>query len=226
MSLRSCLSRFKEEKLPFSHQSYSTLKLGAREIVLSEIMHTIDNDTERRIRRREYIVDKAKYATVLYDKTGKSITTSIIRDLFHNIGFNTDTVFGEPHNADVTCTANIGGYIFPFWRSFIYLINKSSPTRILLTQRLGPGRKRLHVRLFNSDDGSWIVITHVDHSNWFNFLDPIQSVKSHFVKATGDYELGNKMLESIITQTLRNFDNQKHLHLDINQIYLDNVKQI
>ncbi len=179
--------------------SYFGLDLKFLEVDLVDILHKVENNTEHRIYQREYRVDHAHKCFKVLSKK-HVLTYTQINDLMSDFGFKTDIIFGAVHNSDLTAAANIHGYIIPLWRKIARLLHVvfKIPFHVL-TSKYGPGRARLHIRLFQDVDGSWFIISHVDKANWFNIFDPLGLIKSHLKDGTGDYSLGHRYLGEIVT---------------------------
>jgi len=174
----------------------------------------------QRLYEREYKVDKVEEIIKL-DNIGKDlITINQIMDIFDNIGFNTNTTFSETFKSDFAISYNLGGYIFPFWKKIVNKIfSKNYKLRRILLHKLGPGRKRLHCRIYQDGDGSWYITSHIDEENWFNIFNIKQFTNSHFRDGTGNYIDGTKIMKIVMKDIDRKLAEKKTLYTDINQIY-------
>jgi hypothetical protein len=221
MSIGSAIARSKDDLKPYSNTSISTLNLNYEILDLKGFLKDWKgNDVKERIHRREYSVDKSKQVFRFYDPTGRSVTTNQIREFFDDIGFNVDVLMSEGFSSDVIMVYNIGGYLLLGWRWFSRLITRYKPEwKLLMSFKLSPGVKRLHCRLYEYHDGSWLMTSHVDHANWMNVLNPFEMVRSHFVKGTGDYDLGTEIMKRALGKIIPLLKDRERFDLDLNEIY-------
>lgn len=218
----SAIRRSKDDLKPFGQKSYATnIKFGYEIVSLSELINKKELlEGEGRAVMHEHKVQGAQYAIKIFDKKGNSITVNQIRDIFDDLGFNVDVAFTEIFEADIVIVYNIGGFIIPLWRYLIIPIIKYKPYyKNLLLTKLSPGKKRLHIRIFHNTDACWYLIAHVDNSNWLNFLNPFDLIKSHFTKAAGNYALGHKIMMEVFETFAPLFNRQKRFYVDIEKVY-------
>jgi len=150
-------------------------------------------------------VDNIIILTNLKKSLGR-LTTSQIKEILDDMGFNVDTILSGAHFSDFSAVMNIGGFAIPGWVYLARSIAKFFPsTEKLLLLKLSPGKDRLHIRVFEMNDGSWMIIAHTDH-NWMSLNLPkvyrahINSGKS---VGSGDFVTGTLMMYAL----LKNFVN-------------------
>jgi hypothetical protein len=220
MSFRSISSRIKNVGKWFNNTSYKDIKLVYKVVDLDKYISNTKTDARNRILEREYSVDKAKLAIQIYDRRDRAITVNQIRDIFDKLGFNVDATLGELFNADVMLVYNIGGYVVPFYKLIIKIVSKIFPKlEQTLISKMSPGLKRLHCRLYNEDDGSWYFLAHVDNANWLNILNPIELIKSHLVKGTGNYNEGMDLMIKTFEKFVPRFNKRQNFFVDIGEMY-------
>ena len=124
-------------------------------------------------------------------------TTSQIKEMFDDIGFNVDVLVGERRDADISAVMNVGGYSIPGWVKLARFITKFFPSneKLLLT-KLSPGKDRLHIRMFENNDGSWLIAAHTDH-NWLS-LNLYKVYKAHGSYGAGDYVTGTRIMYELL----------------------------
>lgn len=221
MSIRSAISRSKNDLAPFDKKSYKNIVLGIEKVDLDWFLQDKDSfDMKKRIYMREYTVDHAKHVFHIFNKAEGLITMNQIRDIFDDLGFNSDATFSEVHHGDILLVYNIGGYLIPGWGFFAGKYAKSHPTwESFLLTKFAPGKKRLHCRLYHHEDGDWYLTAHVDEANWMNMINPFQMIKSHFVKGTGNYVEGVEIMEQVFAILEKRFEKKKRLFVNIEKIY-------
>lgn len=220
MSVRSSILRSKDDNKSFSTKSYSNITLGYEVLDAKKFIEEKDNEMRRRLYNREYTVDHVERIIKLFNKGEGIITVNQIRDIFDDVGFNVDTSFSEYHNGDILMVYNIGGYLIPGWKHIVKLLYGKNPElKNLYLTKLSPGIKRFHSRIYQNDDGCWYITSHVDEANWMNFLNPYLLFKSHFMKGTGNYKLGTKIMEKVMVELEESFNKKENLFIDIQKIY-------
>ncbi len=221
MSVRSSILRSVNDYGDFSTKTYSNISLDYEILDAKKFIEEKDNEMRKRLYDREYTVDKVERIIKLYNKRPEFITVNQIRDIFDDVGFNVDTSFSEYHNGDILMVFNIGGYLIPGWKYIAKLLaGKKKHLLNLYLTKLSPGIKRFHSRIYHNDDGCWYITSHVDASNWMNFLNPIQAFKSHLMKGTGDYKLGTEIMEKVMPLLKKSFEERSNtLFIDIQKIY-------
>lgn len=220
MSIRSSIARSKDDKKAFSTKNYANLNFAYELISADDFVKRTGEDLPKRLKAREYSVDHVETLIRIYNKGKDVITVNQLRDLFDDVGFNTDVTFSEVHGADIMMVYNIGGYLIPGWRWIAKLLYRRKPYfKNLYLTKLSPGIKRLHCRLSEYSDGSWYMTCHVDDANWMNFLNPVQAYKSHIQKGTGNYKMGTEIMKIVMDEVLMAFEKEKHLFVDVQSAY-------
>jgi hypothetical protein len=220
MSIRSSIMRSKDDLMTVEKKSYVGIKLRVEKVKTEKyIGQNPSEDTRKRLYDREFSIDNAEYIFRISSKNGKNITVNQIRDLFDDIGFNTDVSFSEVHNSDIMMIYNLGGFLLPFYPKIINALFRRSPYRALFLTKLSPGKKRLHCRLYDTPEGYWYMTAHIDNANWMNMINPYIAVKSHLQDGTGDYRLGVMIMEKVFGKLIEKLEKGNTLFIDINKIY-------
>lgn len=220
MSIRSSIIRSKDDNKPFSTKSYSNLEINYELISAKEFVKNTKEDLPKRLYDREYSIDHVETLIRIFNKNKEIITVNQLRDIFDDVGFNTDVTFSEVHGADIMMVYNIGGFVVPFWKVLASVFYKRKPElEHLYLTKLSPGKKRLHCRLSEYSDGSWYMTSHIDDANWLNFLNPVQAFKSHIEKGTGNYEVGTQLMVITMDKVLEAFKKQSSLFVDVDDIW-------
>ncbi len=220
MSVGSSFRRSWNDTLIFSEQSYCEIKdFNFKKIdlkKLSKMKHP--SHAIKRMLKNEYKKQYSKYAYKIYAQ--KPITVDQIKDIYNDIGFNVDAIFSEHHHEDFAIIANLGSMAIPFWRPLLrFIFRKNSSRAKMFLYQLAPGHIRLHSRLFNNNDGSWYIVTHIDGINWFNLNHPIAIIKSHFRTAAGDYKTGNKIMGEILRRVRKSFKEKNSIAIELEDLY-------
>lgn len=217
MSIRTTLARSKDDLEPIQNRSFASQIITTKDIEISSIDRNSPSDAEKRMIKIEH-TEQGAQNTLLITGYPDGLSVNQIRDLFDEIGFNSDVTMSEVHGSDISIVVNIGGYLLPFWKEITSLF--SNKWRKILLFKLAPGKKRLHGRLFHHSDNSWYLVTHVDEANWFNILTPKKLFRSHLQKGTGNYILGHKIASAGIRQFLGDMETE----VDFGQIYKEYLK--
>jgi hypothetical protein len=136
------------------------------------------------------------------------LTTFQIKEMFNDMGFNVGATFGGKHFSDFDAVMNIGGYNIPGWVKFARIISKLFPSQEMnLLRNLSPGRDRLHVRFFENNDGSWLLVAHTEH-NWLS-LNLANVYKAHVGYGAGDYITGTIMLYLLLREFAKKIKENK-----------------
>lgn len=220
MSIRSSITRSQDDNLPLSRKSYRDIKL---KVDIVDAKTLIDEDPKENMRTRlydrEFKVDRVKDIFKISSRDGQNITVNQIKDIFDDIGFNTDTTISDVFGSDIMMVYNIGGFLIPFWYQFVDLFFKKSQYRNFMLTKFSFGKKRLHCRIYEGPDGNWYITSHVDAANWLNFINPFEVVKSHLEKGTGDYTLGTQLLDLALKEVQVRMKRSQRIFVDIQHIY-------
>lgn len=146
------------------------------------------------------------------------LTTFQIKEMFNDMGFNVNPTFADRHFSDFDAVMNIGGYSIPGWVKAARSLSKIFPTQEKnLFRRLSPGSDRLHLRFFESNDGSWLIAAHTDH-NWLS-LNLKKVYKAHIGYGAGDYVTGTIMLYLLLKAFAKSIkDNRAFKEKEIHDI--------
>lgn len=167
--------------------------------------------TERRALLHEFSgIEPVEEFIVLTNKNKKlgRLTTFQINEMFNDMGFNVNPTFGGKHFSDFDAVMNIGEYSIPGWVKFVRIFSKIFPTyEKNLLRKLSPGTDRLHLRFFESNDGSWLIAGHTDH-NWLS-LNLAKIYKAHVGYGAGDYITGTIMTYLLLKEFARKIVNNE-----------------
>ena len=84
------------------------------------------------------------------------------------MGFNVDVLVSAKFYSDIDAVMNIGGSTLPGWVYVMRNISKKFPSKEkLLLSKLSAGKDRLHLRIFEGNDNSWLIVAHTDY-NWLS----------------------------------------------------------
>ncbi len=220
MSIKSAIARSKDDNTYFKSKSYSNLNVGYEVLNAKTFVSSAKTDLTKRIFNREYSVDHVTELIRIFNKGEELITVNQIRDLFDDVGFNTDVTFSETFGSDIMMAYNIGGYLIPGWNFLAKLFyGNGRRFKSLFLTKLAPGAKRLHCRLSQNHDGSWYMTSHIDEANWMNIFNIKQMFKSHLQKGTGNYIDGTSIMREVMKKVCKNFETRKKLFVNIEEIY-------
>lgn len=158
-----------------------------------------------------------------------NLTTYQMKEILADIGFNVDPLFSKNNYCDLEAVMNVGGIAIPGWIRIVRIISKIFPSREkMLLLKLSPGKDRLHIRLFENNDGTWIIAAHTDH-NWLS-LNLAKVYKSHVGYGAGDFITGtivfygllNKFNASLKANKILSY---KEVEKIINRSYTQSVEQ-
>ena len=221
MGIFSAIRRSKDDLVIFKDKSYSDIDIGYEIVDLSKLLEKKKlSEAKKRMFSEEYKEEGAKLAIRIFDKNKKTITVNQIKDIFDDIGFEVDVMLSDIFQSDIVMAYNIGGFVIPFWRIIVTPIIKWKPYfKNLLLTKISPGKKRLHCRIFEDEDASWYVISHVDEVNTINIFHLIGLYRSHFIKGAGNYKEGQEIMERIFEEFLPLFKAKRNIFVDAENIY-------
>ena len=167
--------------------------------------------SEKRTLKYELSGEESIRDLIILDNKKKSLgrfTTEQVKDMFDDMGFNVDVLLSAKRESDFSAVMNIGGYAIPMWVKAVRIISRFFPSRekMLLT-KLAPGNDRLHVRVFENNDGTWLLIAHTDH-NWMS-LNLVTVLRSHVGSGAGDYITGTRMLYELFKKFINHLKTNK-----------------
>ncbi len=208
----------RKKKVSFSH-SYLDLEPSFKVLDFKTI-NDLDDNGLKRIYYNEFSTDHLKEVIQLYSKDKREITIRQLRDLFKDMGFHIGVVTGRSKDADLTISYNIN-YIIPFWKKFIDLLFKNKlDLKMMFTSKFGPGKRRLHGRIYHCNNGRWIITIHVDMSNIWDIFNPVSIYKSHLRDGTGNYELGMEIMKTLLIKDIALINDGKDIR---GQVNIDNI---
>lgn len=201
MGVLNTIRRSQDDRVRPKSRSYWGIDLGITEVKSSEITEKKKFSlAEKRALQHELSgIEPVEDVIVIWnkDKNSERLSTYQVKEILSDMGFNVDEVLGGQHFADVTAVMNVNGFVVPGWvRVANFLSRLLGGSKKLLLSKLSPGKDRLHIRLFENNDGSWIVIAHTDN-NWIT-INPVRIYKAHIEKGAGDYELGTEIMYQLL----------------------------
>jgi hypothetical protein len=135
-------------------------------------------------------------------------TTHQVKEILNDIGFNVDAILSKSYFSDIEAVMNVNGFLIPGWSKFVRFTTKLFKlSEKMFLVKLAPGKERLHVRLFESNDGSWLITAHTDY-NWMN-LNLLKVFKSHARGGAGNYTTGTLMMYELIRRFGRYVEKNK-----------------
>ncbi|KKU16197.1 MAG: hypothetical protein UX26_C0032G0006 [Parcubacteria group bacterium GW2011_GWC1_45_9] len=195
MSIFSSLVRSFDDTTSFSTKSYAGCQLQLSLVTPEEFLEKNGQlNTGQRLKKHE-LSGKEKVEQMIVVKNARkrlgNLTVWQIKDIFDDLGFNIG-VMGKSGSSDITAAMGLGGFSIPFWG----LIPKffgvfTSRFQKLMYLKLTPSKRRLHLRIFEMHDGSWVIVAHIDY-NWINFNIP-KVLLNHLGSGKGDYIGGTKL---------------------------------
>ena len=220
MSIFTSIKRSKDDlKLP-TKKSYGRCELDFEKINIETLKEKKNktNAEDRMFRHELSGTENIKQIILLENKNKNYPGLNIwqIRDLFDDMGFNTDVTLSSVFFSDLSAIINIGGYSIPLYSFFEKSLSKIFPKfGNLLKRKLSPGKSRLHIRMFDNGDGTWYITSHLDINNWIN-LNPIKIIQSHVKKGSGDYIFGIKAIEILLKKMIESIE--KNVIFDFHDI--------
>lgn len=145
--------------------------------------------TEKRLLENELSgIEPVDHIIILNNRNKKfgEFTRRQVNEILIDMGFNVTPKMSGSHESDFTALMNVKGFIFPWWNKFIDVF-PDKLEKLLLT-RYSPGKERLHIRVYENNDGTWIITAHTD-LNWLNF-NLYEVYKAHLTQGAGNYRMG------------------------------------
>ncbi len=220
MSILTSIKRSKDDlKLPVT-KSYGKCELSFEKINVGRLKEKKNKtNAEYRMFRHELSGrENIKKVILLRNKNKNYPGLNIwqVRDLFDDMGFNTDVKLSSVFFSDLSAVINLGGYSVPLYSFFEKKLSNIFPKfGKLLKRKLSPGKSRLHVRMFDNGDGTWYITSHLDIHNWIT-LNPIKIIRSHIKEGTGDYIFGTRAIEILLKKMIESIE--KDVIFDFNNI--------
>lgn len=214
MGIINTIIRSRDDLVKPKKKSYWGYKLHIELLDREQITKKVSLlPTEQRLVSYELSDIEPSKQYILLGNSKKSLgrlTTSQIKEMLDDMGFNVDTILSGSHLSDIAAVLNINGFVIPGWMQFIRFLSHFSPDmeKLFLT-KLAPGRKRLHIRLYEMNDGTWVILAHTDW-NWMS-LNLARTFHAHVIKGTGDYQTGTKMMYALLEAFKTHLDQNKIL---------------
>lgn len=122
---------------------------------------------------------------------GGKMARVYLKKILLDLGYNVNVLLSKKDGCDYDAATNINGYSIPYWEKVVGALEKTNNNlAIFFGKRFAPGRSRLHIRMFEGKNHTY-VISHVDEFNWIN--TNIKGIKkSHHGSGQGDYINGGK----------------------------------
>ncbi len=201
MSIVSSFIRSFDDTTSFSLKSYAGCELGIFLVSPKEFLAKNGKlNTGKRLQMRE-LSGKEKVGQIIIIKNTREefgdLTTWQIKDILDDLGFNVGVTVGGKRSSDITAAMGLGGFSIPFWGLIPKLFGVfTSRFQKLLLLKLTPSKRRLHLRIFEMHDGSWVIVAHIDY-NWINFNFP-KVLLNHLKYGKGDYLKGTKLMYDLL----------------------------
>jgi len=201
MGIVDTIVRSKDDLVKPNKKSYAGYLLDVTLVDISKIQEKVTIlPAEQRALDHELSGKEPIQKIIILKNSHKSLgrlTTNQMKDILDDMGFNVDTIFSSLHYADTAAVMNINGFVIPGWIYFAKLLIKLNPSweKLVLT-KLAPGRERLHIRVFEMNDGNWLIAAHTDW-NWMS-LNLKKVIHSHIEQGTGNYAIGTRMMVALL----------------------------
>lgn len=218
MTVISSIVGSKDDLVKPKQKSYWGYKLDVQLVDRHEISDKVELlPTEKRALAHELSGKEPVEQVIIIKNAKKSLgrlTTSQIKDILDDIGFNVDPTFSGKHFADFEAIMNVGGYSIPGWVKLARILARIFPSQEKdLLLKLSPGRDRLHIRVFEMNDGSWMLVAHTDF-NWINLNIPRiyrAHVSSGGPVGSGDYITGTIMMHTLLKKFVEKMEKNETL---------------
>jgi hypothetical protein len=184
------------------HKTYWGFDFDVSRIDVNHIRtKTNHNPTEKRMLGFDLDEEESIEQIVVLNNRKKELgrfTTEQVKEILSDIGCNVNPLFVGKHLADIEAVMNVGGYSIPGWVKFARIVTKFFPSREkLLLTKLSPGKDRLHIIAYESNDGSWKFAAHTDF-NWLSLNLP-RIYSAHVGHGAGDYVTGTLILYELLS---------------------------
>lgn len=125
------------------------------------------------------------------------LTTLQVKEILDDMGFNVDVIMSDTHFCDFAAVMNINGFLVPGWETFMKILGRLWPkAEKMLLAKLSPGKERLHIRMYEMNDGKWAIGAHTDW-NWMS-INLFRVYRAHMTEGAGDYETGTMMMHELL----------------------------
>ncbi len=217
MGIFDTILRSKDDLVKPESKSYWGCEL---EIDLANVKDIIEKSnllpSEKRLVAYELSGKEPINQIIVVSNTNKELgrlTTSQLKDILDDMGFNVDTILSGSHYSDTTAVMNINGFVAPGWRTLAGIVKEFNPVwEKLLLSKLSPGKERLHIRIFEMNDGRFIVAAHTD-LNWMSF-NIFKVFNAHLSSGRGNYKLGTAIMFKLLKKFNENLRNNRTMDYD------------
>lgn len=201
MGIINTIIRSRDDSLKPKTKSYWGYKLNIQLVNKEEITEKIKLlPSEKRLVLHELSGKEPVEQVILLSNSKKELgrlTTNQVKEILDDMGFNVDTILAGMHGADYNAVMNINGFLIPGWHWVARAISKLFyGSSKLWTTKLSPGKERLHVRMFEMNDGTWLIAAHTD-VNWMD-LNLAKVFKAHLTTGAGDFKTGTLMMYELL----------------------------
>jgi hypothetical protein len=218
MGIISSIIRSKDDLVKPKSKSYWNYRMGIELVSKPKLTNKrLLLPSDKKAMKHELSDAEPIEEAILLRNTNKKLgrfTTSQIKEILDDMGFNVDVMVSEDHFSDIDAVMNIGGSSIPGWVYFARIVSKYFPSKEkLLLSKLSAGKDRLHLRIFEENDGSWLIAAHTDH-NWLS-LNLKQVYESHLASkvegktGAGDYITGTLMMFNLLKEFSKHVDENK-----------------
>jgi len=196
MSIFRTLLRSKDDLEKPDRKTYWGYTFGVKLIKASDILEKKAlSPTEKRTLLFDLSEKEPVDEIIILDNVNKGlgkITSFQMREILDDIGFNLDPWLWGKHQADIEAVMSITEFSIPSWVKVVRFVAKYLPSyEKAVATKISPAKDRLHLSLFENNDGSWIVVAHTE-PNWLS-LNLRRVFKAHVGHGAGDYVTGTIM---------------------------------
>lgn len=222
MSIFSSFVRSLDDTTSFSLKSYAGCELGVALVNSREFLEKNGLlNTGKRLKKHELSgKEKVEKIIVIKNLNGEfgDLTAWQVKDILDDLGFNIGVLVSHSFSSDFTAAMGLGKFSIPFWGLIPRVFGVfTSRFQKLLFLKLSPGKKRLHLRVFEMHDGSWAIVAHME-MNLFSLNLPKVFWK-HVTFGHGDYDNGTKLMFELLSEFKRCLENHR-------VIKFENIKEI
>ncbi len=225
MSVLKSILRSFDDTTSFSNKSYAGCEL---EVSLLAPKEFLDKNgllnTGKRLKKHELSGKEHVEQVILVKNRSRNLgdlTTWQMKDMLDDLGFNIGVTVSKSFSSDFTAAMGLGGFSIPFWGLVPRLFGVfTSRFQKLLFLKLSPSKKRLHIRLFEMHDGSWVIVAHID-VNWISFNVP-RVLLNHLRNGQGDYIRGTRLMFALLQRFKEKLESHRVVQFeDIEKIIKD-----
>lgn len=137
------------------------------------------------------------------------ITRQQLTEILNDVGFNVYPKLSGAHGTDFSAVMNVKGFVLPGWQKLPDIF--SPKLEKLLLTKFAPGKERLHIRVFENNDGKWLITAHTDY-NWIN-LNLYKVYKSHMTHGAGNYRTGTLLMTTLLNKFQKCIETDKTIEV-------------